>query len=84
MYICVYTYFVLLHYVGRCWYFIKRFEDVSREFDEFRVNTHLCKLRCWYVLVIHYGSDFLKWEGSYFFVLKTNMYRMFRFLFVCT
>ena len=24
------------------------FEDVSREFDEFQVNTHLCKLRCWY------------------------------------
>ena len=21
---------------------------VSREFDEFRVNIHLCKLRCWY------------------------------------
>ena len=24
------------------------FKDVSREFDEFQVNTHLCKLRCWY------------------------------------
>ena len=22
---------------------------VSREFDEFRVNTRLCKLRCWYL-----------------------------------
>ena len=21
-------------------------EDISREFDEFQVNTHLCKLRC--------------------------------------
>ena len=29
-------------------YFINN--DVSREFDEFQVNTrtHLCKLRCWY------------------------------------
>ena len=25
------------------------FKDVSREFDEFRVNTHLFKLRCWYL-----------------------------------
>ena len=24
------------------------FKDVSREFDEFQVNCHLCKLRCWY------------------------------------
>ena len=23
------------------------FKDVSREFDEFQVSTHLCKLRCW-------------------------------------
>ena len=31
-------------------YFIKIFfKDVSREFDEFGVNTHLCKLRCWYL-----------------------------------
>ena len=27
----------------------KYFKDVSHEFDEFRVNTHLCKLRCWYL-----------------------------------
>ena len=25
------------------------FKDVSREFDEFRVNAHICKLRCWYL-----------------------------------
>ena len=25
------------------------FKEVSREFDEFQVNTHLCKLRCWYL-----------------------------------
>ena len=25
----------------------KYFKDVSCEFDEFRVDTHLCKLRCW-------------------------------------
>ena len=31
-------------------YFIKKyFKDVSREFDEFQVNTYLCKLRCWYL-----------------------------------
>ena len=28
--------------------FKKYLKDASREFDEFRVNTHLCKLRCWY------------------------------------
>ena len=22
--------------------------SASREFDEFQVNTHICKLRCWY------------------------------------
>ena len=27
----------------------KYFKDVSREFDEFRVKTHLCKLCCWYL-----------------------------------
>ena len=27
----------------------KKFKNVSREFDEFRVDTHLCKLRCWYL-----------------------------------
>ena len=27
----------------------KNIKDVSRKFDEFRVNTHLCKLRCWYL-----------------------------------
>ena len=32
----------------------KHFKDVSREFDEFQVNTHLCKLRCWHLLVIYY------------------------------
>ena len=26
-------------------------KDVSREFDEFQVNTHLCKLRCLFALV---------------------------------
>ena len=30
--------------------YIKKYcKDVSREFDEFRVNTHLCTLRCWYL-----------------------------------
>ena len=30
-------------------FYKKYFQDVSREFDEFRVNTHLCKLRRWYL-----------------------------------
>ena len=31
-------------------FFYKRyFKDVSRECDEFEVNTHLCKLRCWHL-----------------------------------
>ena len=34
----------------------KYFMDVSREFDEFQVNTHLCKLRCWYYLYTGYLS----------------------------
>ena len=29
--------------------FIKIFKDVRREFDEFRVNTDTCELRCWYL-----------------------------------
>ena len=32
-------------------YFIKKVQDVSREFDKFLVNTHLCKLRCWYLYI---------------------------------
>ena len=28
---------------------IKYFKDVSREFDEFQVSTHLCMLSCWYL-----------------------------------
>ena len=31
-----------------CVFYKKYFKDVSREFDEFQVNTHL-KLRCWYL-----------------------------------
>ena len=27
----------------------KHFKDISREFDEFQVNIHFCKLRCWYL-----------------------------------
>ena len=30
-------------------FYKKYFKDVSREFDEFQVNTHLCKLLCWYL-----------------------------------
>ena len=30
-------------------FYKKYFKDVSREFDEFQVNTQLCKLRCWYL-----------------------------------
>ena len=27
----------------------KKIKDVSREFDEFQVDAHLCKLGCWYL-----------------------------------
>ena len=27
----------------------KKIKDVSCEFDEFGVDPHLCKLRCWYL-----------------------------------
>ena len=48
--------YLLSSSVNRCWPFSsciiftkkKKNKDVSREFDEFLVNTHLCKLRCWY------------------------------------
>ena len=30
----------------------KNFKDVSREFDEFQVKTHLCKLRCLLLLAV--------------------------------
>ena len=30
-------------------FYKKKIKDVSGEFDEFQVNTHLCKLRCWYL-----------------------------------
>ena len=33
-----------------CVSFCKKYiKDVSREFDEFQVNTHLCKLLCWHL-----------------------------------
>ena len=41
-----------------CWNFEKYFKDVSREFDEFRVNTHLCKQAALLVLVIYYVGEF--------------------------
>ena len=34
------------------------FKDVRRELDEFRVNTHLCKLRCWYLVLVLCGWVF--------------------------
>ena len=42
-------------------YFIKNISsDVSREFDEFQVNTHLCKLRCVRTCnVLDYMGEFL-------------------------
>ena len=45
-------------------FYKKYFKDVSREFDEFQVNTHLCKLRCWYLKYTIWVSFY--WEGSYF------------------
>ena len=37
----------------------KHFKGVSREFDEFRVNTHLCKQAALLVLVVYYVGEFL-------------------------
>ena len=34
---------------ARVIFYEKYFKDVSRELDEFRVNTHISKLRCWYL-----------------------------------
>ena len=47
-------------------FYKKYFKDVSREFDEFQVNTHLCKLRCWYFLIYYMGEFLL--GGVLFFV----------------
>ena len=41
-----------------------QFKDVSREVDEFRVNTHLCKLRCWYLFTYYVGEFFLIGRGG--------------------
>ena len=47
------------------------FKDVSREFDQFRVNTHLCKLRCWYLSYTMWVS-FLLMGGVVFFCLNID------------
>ena len=46
-------------------YFIKKIKDVSCEFDELKVNTHLCKLRCWYLQYTtrYVGEVFLNVRG---------------------
>ena len=49
----------------------KNFKDVSREFDEFRANTHLCKqLRCWHLLVIYYVGEFFHNGRGHIVLLK--------------
>ena len=30
-------------------YYKKYIKDISREFDEFQINTHIRKSRCWYL-----------------------------------
>ena len=58
-------------YCSKCLFYKKYFKDVSRKLDEFLVNTHLCKLRCWYSTCnIPCGWVFSWWEGSYSFVSK--------------
>ena len=58
-------------------FYKKHFKDVSREFDEFQVNIHLCKLRCWHLLVIvYYMSDFLL--GGVLFLVHRNEWRVVR------
>ena len=44
----------------------KKIKDVSCEFDEFRVNTRLCKLRCWYLKYTMWVS-FILMGGVLFF-----------------
>ena len=39
-------------------FYKKKFKDVSREFDEFQVNTHLCKLAALLVLVMYNIDEF--------------------------
>ena len=53
-------------------FYKKYFRDVSREFDEFQVNTHLCKLRCWHLYNTIRVS--LYQEGSYFlFIIMVSV-----------
>ena len=55
---------------------LKHFKDVSREFDEFGVNPHLCKLRL-LVLIIYYVGEFVHrddffFPSSFFSKIKTT------------
>ena len=56
------------------------FKDVNREFDEFGVNTDLCKRRCWYVHVIYYMDKFFIGRGpiekiySGVYIIKKNIH----------
>ena len=63
------------------WYILCKiyFKDVSREFDEFRVNTHICKLRCWYLKYTMWVNIFNE-RGSFVLLFKICMY-MFCFFF---
>ena len=42
-------FFGALLFSGKKIFYKEYFKDVSGEFDEFQVSTHLCKLRCWYL-----------------------------------
>ena len=64
----------------RQYFSLKYFKDVSREFDEFRVYTHLCKLRCWCLQCTMWAS-FLNVRGLFFCSkIYTSIYRCFYFV----
>ena len=54
-------------------FYLKENKDVSREFDEFQVNTRLCTLL---VLVLYYMGEFSLGAGSYFLSTIFNIIRV--------
>ena len=62
-------------------YFIKHSKDASCEFDEFRVDTPLCRLRYWYLKYTMWVSFSLNGRGPvmlFFFFVHAAL-NMFRF-----
>ena len=60
--------------------------NISRDFDEFRVNTstHLCKLRCWYTGIFYSINTTTVWSYEYLgdiFIGRGSIYIYFYFYF---